>query len=145
MASRGREQTKLYKITIPLATSAVGNAGDQVAVVGTTHTAGPASGVTNGRALGAAVEDYSQTAGDTVVEVRLDVPVNLEWFDNDSTGIVLANDFLAKCYFKTPSSVTKTTNSGGVNYALAGIIWDVDATRGVGVQMLTPALVALTS
>jgi len=116
-----------------LATSAVGFQGDEVENVRGTNTVGPAGASSNAYSIGTACESYSQTAGDTAVQVELHHPVDLEWFENDG-NIAIATDFRAKCYFSDGATVTKTSASGGMNRAYAGIIWAVDAARGVGVQ-----------
>jgi hypothetical protein len=131
--SRARDRSKLYKLVIPLATSAKGYYPDEVEVKRGTFTAQPAGTSTDAFSIGSAIENYDQTAGDTTVQVELHEPVDLEWFTNDG-NIAIATDFLAKCYFLDARSVTKTKNSSSINHAYAGQIWAVDATRGVGVR-----------
>lgn len=149
MASRVRIRVPSRKITIPLATGAVGYEGEAVAVIPGTHTCGPASDVTNGQTIGAAIEDYSQTAGDTAVQVELFDKADLEYYDNDPTtadAVVLATDFLGKAYFKSAGVVTTAANDGaGLNYAFAGIIYDVDSRDGVGIKPVSAELGSLLS
>lgn len=132
-ASRERDRSKLYKLTMALAMGAVVYQGDEVENIRGTNTVGPAGASSDAYSLGAACESADQTKGDTVVQVELQQPVDLEWFDNDG-NIAIATDFHAKCFFGDGKTVTKTKVSGGVNRAYAGIIWAVDAARGVGVQ-----------
>jgi len=134
MAARLRDRSSIYTLTIALASGAVGGQSQAVANIRGTYTAGPASGASNEFVLGAACEDYSQTAGDTTVQVQLYRPIELEWFANDG-NIAIATDFLAKCYLVDGDTVTKTKVTGGTNRAFAGQIWAVDATRGVGVRV----------
>lgn len=132
-ASRERDRSRLYKLTMALATGAVGFQGDEIENIRGTNTVGPAGASSNAYSLGTACESYSQTAGDTAVQVELHHPVDLEWFENGEE-IAIATDFRSKCYFGDGATVVKTKASGGVNRAYAGIIWVVDAARGVGVQ-----------
>jgi len=132
--ARTRDRSTIYTMTLALATGAVGGQNQAVANIRGTYTAGPASGATNEFVIGAACEDYSQTAGDTTVQAQLYRPVELEWFANDG-NIAIATDFLAKCYLVDGDTVSKTKTSGGINRAFAGVIWAVDSTRGVGVRV----------
>jgi hypothetical protein len=143
-SARARDRSRLTKLTIPLASGAVGYYPDAVAVVRGTFTAGPASGASYERAIGSAIENYSQTAGDAVVQVELYRPVNIEWFANDG-NIDITTDFLAKCYFSDARTVSKTSNGDGLYRAYAGQIWLVDAVRGVGVKVDEPDLADLLS
>ena len=146
MASKVRIRKALRKMTVPLASGAVGFRNDRLGVIAGTFTVGLASGVTNEKLLGLASEDFDQTAGDVVVQVNLAVPINLEYGDNDTnTPIVLATDFLKKAYWHPSGYLTLTDANGGVNYALAGTVYDVHALDGVGVKAVSPELAELIS
>jgi len=149
MASRVRIRVPSRKVTIPLATGAVGYEGEVVAVIPGTHTCGPASAVSGEIAIGVAIEDYSQTAGATAVEVDLFDKADLEYYTNDPTSadaVVLATDFLGKAYFKSAGVVTTAANNGaGLNYAFAGTIYAVDARDGVGIKPVSTELGVLLS
>lgn len=134
MSARIRDRSLLATLTLTLASGAVGGENQAVANIRGTYTAGPASGATNEFVLGAATENYDQTAGDTTVQVRLYRPVELEWFANDG-NIAIATDFLAKVYLVDGDTVSKTKVSNGLNRAYAGQVWAVDAVRGVGVRV----------
>lgn len=144
MASRVRIRKVITKITVPLASGAVGYQGGEVGVLVGTHTCGPVSGATNEKALGTALKDYSQTAGDTYVEIELHQPVELEYFTNGNS-LTIASNFLGHVYFSAADTVTSVTNSGGVNYAFAGIVYDVSTTDGVGVKRVSTEIGELLS
>jgi hypothetical protein len=98
--------------------------------------------------LGTAIEDFDQTAGDTVVQIELFDKADLEYYANatDSGAVVLATDFQKKVYFSGPNTVTKSANNGsGLNYPIAGIVYDVHATDGVGIKPVSAELGALLS
>jgi hypothetical protein len=146
VASKVRIRQLMRKMTIPLATGAVGYRNDPIGIIRGTFTGGLASGATDERVIGRAIEDFSQTAGDTKVQVVLDAPVNLEFGDNDpNTPIVIATDFLKKAYWHPIGYLTLTDASGGVNYAYAGIVYIVHAQDGVGVKSNSPELQELLS
>src|SRR5512143_1994132 len=146
MASRYRIRQLLRKLTVPLATSAVMVRNGPVGIPRGTFTAGPASGATDELSPGFAIEDVDQTAGDTVVQVALSVPVNLEYGANDTnTPIVLATDFQKKAYWHPDGYITLTDSSGGVNYAFAGTVWDVHSEDGVGVKPVATEVADLLS
>jgi hypothetical protein len=133
VASRYRSHEQLRKLTIPLMTGAVIGRNGPVGVPFGTFTAGPASGATNERNLGLAIESVDQTAGDTRVQVALSAPVALEYAGNDpDSAIVLSTDFLKKVYWHPSGYVTLTKTAGGVNYVFAGTVYTVDAKSGVG-------------
>lgn len=142
--TRERDRSVLYKLTMAIASGAAGFQGDEVEVIRGTNTVGPAGTSSDAYSLGSACESYSYANGDRAVQVELDNPVRLEWFANDG-NIAIATDFRAKCYFSDGATVTKTDASGGVNYAYAGIIWAVDAARGVGVQRASAEVADLLS
>ena len=146
MASKVRIREPLRKMTIPLATGAVGFRNDPIGILRGTFTGGLASGATDERVIGKAIEDFDQTAGDTTVQVVLEAPVNLEFGSNDpNSAIVIATDFLKKAYWHPSGYLTLTDNSGGVNYAYAGIVYIVHAQDGVGVKSTSPEFQELLS
>jgi hypothetical protein len=145
MAQRVRIRKSIRKVTAPLASAAVGYQGGEVGVIANTHTVGPVSGVTGEKSLGTACNDYSQTAGDTLVEVELNAPIELEYFANGNT-LTIASDFLRKVYFSDANTVTSAADNGsGLNYAVAGVLWDVSATDGVGVRRQDASTAVLIS
>jgi hypothetical protein len=134
MAQRVRIRKSIRKVTVPLASGAVGYQSNEVAILANTHTAGPASGVTGEMILGTACADYSYSAGDRLVEVELDQAIELEYFANGNS-LTLASDFWRKLYFSDGVTVTSAADNGsGLNYAVAGVLWDVSTTDGVGVR-----------
>lgn len=147
MASRVRIHKSLRKLTVPLATGAVLYAGEEVGVVVGTRTANVVSGTTNMKALGTAIEDVDQTAGDTDVEILLQMPLELEYFDNatDAGAVVLASHFLTAVYFSGGGGVTTAKTASAVNLAYAGVVYDVDAVDGVGVKRVGAELAELLS
>lgn len=147
MTARYRDRKSFYKWTIPLATSAVIDQGEEVAVLIGTRTGARASGATDEKALGTAIESVNQTTGDLSVQVELHQRVDLEYFTNDTgTPIVLATGFLGKCWFKDGQTVSGAdTNGSGLNRAFAGIVYDVDARLGVGVKRVSTELAELLS
>lgn len=148
MAARIRIRKPCKKITVPLATGAVGSYGEAVGAIPGTFTCAPMGSVTNQHNLGTAIEDYSQTAGDTEVQIELFNKADLEYFANatDSGAVVLATDFLKKVYFSAPGVVSKSANNGsGLNYGIAGVVYDVHPIDGVGIKPISSELGALLS
>jgi hypothetical protein len=64
------------------------------------------------------------------VNVNLGMEIEVEWWAN--AGAVVAADIMTLAYVADDQSVS-TDDTGGV---LAGLIWAVDAKRGVAVQKL---------
>jgi hypothetical protein len=148
MASQVRIRKPLRKMTLTLASGASGDAGDVVGAVVGTHTVNEISAATNMKTLGKAVEDFSYANGDRAVQVELFDKADLEYATNDtaSGAIAIATDFLGKAYWKDGQTLTKLTDDGnGVNYAFAGIVYDVDAIDGVGIKPVSTELGELLS
>ncbi len=82
-------------------------------------------------AIGYFAEDLSPSA-DALVNVELFEEINITWFRNaTSSDDVAATDFGKVCYFFDDHSVTITSSSRSV----CGLVWGVDSTRGVAVQV----------
>ncbi len=72
------------------------------------------------------------SASDFTVNVDLLEEKHLVWFDNATSGdAVAATDFGKVCYFFDDHSVTITSTSRSI----AGLVWGVDATKGVLVEI----------
>ncbi len=75
------------------------------------------------------------SASDFTVNVDLLEEKHLVWFDNatnvSTSDAVAATDFGKICYFFDDHSVTITSTSRST----AGIVWGVDATKGVLVEL----------
>ena len=147
MAARIRIRTPLRKLTVPLASGAAGYTNDQVGSIPGTHTCNVMGAVTTMLPLGAATEDFSYANGDRVVQVALNTPADLEYFKNDpGSPVVLATDFLKKCYFKDAQTVTMASDNGsGLNYAVAGSVYDVHSLDGVGIKPIASEVSSLLS
>jgi hypothetical protein len=68
--------------------------------------------------------------GTTKTLVDLYEEITLEWFDNDATSPVAANDIGSECYVKD----TVTVSMDGTGRSRAGRVWDVSTLDGVAVQ-----------
>lgn len=80
--------------------------------------------------IGLANETIDATSAEKQLDVNLLGEIIVEFFVNDASSI-LATDLGKLAYFKDDNTLTLTP--GG---SLAGRIWAVDATRGVGIQKL---------
>jgi|WetSurMetagenome_2_1015567.scaffolds.fasta_scaffold260282_2 hypothetical protein len=141
-------KSTLTRLTLPLASGAVGYRNDPMGVVPGAYSVKLASSATNLIAIGTAVEDYSQVAGDTTVQVDLPGPVDLVYLPNatDAGAVSIAANFLGKCYYAVDGSyVTTAKTGGGANLALAGIVYDVSSRDGVGFKPVQPEIEALIS
>ena len=140
-AERVRDIAHWDNVTIPLASGGTATRGNVVGVLYGTHTATEIT--TTAIAvpmipLGMPLEDRVQANGDVDVNIELFNGVNLEYFDNDtaSGAITIASNFLQKVYFKDAHTVTTLKNSSSNYYPIAGIVWDVDSVKGVGIQRI---------
>lgn len=81
--------------------------------------------------IGYFAEDKTSSA-DTLVNVELAKEIEIVWFNNSTSGdAVAATDFGKVCYLTDDNKVT-ITSSGA---SKAGIVWAVDATLGVAVEV----------
>ena len=70
--------------------------------------------------------------GSQKVRVRLFKPIRVHWFENDDGGTpVVAADLLQDCYLLDAETVTGDATGASV----AGKVWFVSSTKGVGVEM----------
>jgi hypothetical protein len=148
MSSRVRIREVLTRLTIPLASGATIYQGEEVAAVPGTYTANVAGAVTGMRIIGPAVESVVQASGDAYVQADLKQPIPIEYFANDTGAgaIALSTCFLRKCYFKDGGTVTLSTDNGsGINYPIAGLVYAVHATDGVGICPIDSAIKDLLS
>lgn len=82
--------------------------------------------------IGTFAEDVTNTAADQLVNVDLGREVNLIWFDNATAGdAVAATDFGKLCYIVDDHTVTITSSGASI----CGVVWGVDATKGVLVEV----------
>jgi len=145
-AERVRDTAHWDNITIPLATGGTATRGNAVGAVYGTHTATEITSTAIAVPmipLGMPLEDRIQANGDVDVNVELFQGVDLEYFDNDN--VTLASNFLQKVYFKDAHTVSTTNHSSSNYYAVAGIVWDVDSVKGVGIQRIGISVASLLS
>jgi hypothetical protein len=132
---RIRKTSVLQTINIPLASGAIVYRGNEVGVVSGTFTCNNLAAGTAAAPMvpiGMPLEDADQSL-DYDVPIELKEPVELEWFDNGNS-LTQASNFLTKVYFSDSHTVTSVNHSGISYYPLAGIVWQVDSIKGVGVQ-----------
>ena len=72
-----------------------------------------------------------------LVNVRLLKPIEAAWLANSADDAVDAADLLKPCYVEDDQTVSETGNAGAD--AVAGIVWAVDSTKGVLVE-ITPLI-----
>ena len=95
------------------------------------------------KAIGTFAEDVDNSgggAGDKLVNVKLGAEVIGYRFVNGSNADACASTDIGKpCYFLDDQTVSIVPTA----HSLAGIIWDVDATKGVLVEIVVPLPVSL--
>lgn len=140
---RLREERWTYK-KFPLAAVAAYYAGAAVFDTSTGYVT-KASASTTLKAIGTFAEDVDNSggaAGDLSVNVKLAGEVITYRFANGTGGDEIVTADVGKpCYFLDDQTVTIVPTG----HSVAGIVWDVDATKGVAVQMLVPFPVSLAA
>ena len=119
-------------IEVPLASSAVIKAGNKVFKTINAYTCSGDASV--GKVcLGTAIRDVDQTAGDANCPIDTGMTIQIEWVDNGAgaDAITMANHFQKVCYWKNDHTVTGVAAAGAYPGGIAGIVWDVDSTRGL--------------
>lgn len=142
-ARRIREERWSYK-QFPLAAVAVYQGGAAVIDTSTGYvTKGAAS--TTLKAIGTfaeSVDNSAGSAGDKSVNVKLSHEVVTYRFVNGSAGNAIAATDIGKlCYFLDDQTVSIIAAA----HSVAGIVWDVDTTKGVAVELLAPVAEPLTT
>jgi len=142
-ARRIREERWSYK-QFPLAAVAVYQGGAAVIDTSTGYvTKGAAS--TTLKPIGTfaeSVDNSGGSAGDKSVNVKLADEVVLYRFVNGSgADEIVATDIGKACYFLDDQTVSIVATS----HSIAGIVWDVDATKGVAVQLVVPFPISLAA
>lgn len=90
--------------------------------------------------IGMLAETVDASSVEKACQVDFEVGIWVEWFANSTAGdAVLATDVGKLAYHPDDQTVAITP----LGKALAGRIWKVDATKGVAVQKLDPALDAV--
>jgi hypothetical protein len=98
--------------------------------VPTTGRVRPAADTAGFVPIGYSDEDVDATSAEKSVSVDLGIEIEVRWLEQDGS-IADANTF-AVCYWADDQTVKLTGT------AIAGRIWQVDAARGVAVQLLRP-------
>lgn len=98
--------------------------------VPTTGRVRPAADTAGFVPIGYSDEDVDATAAEKSISVDLGMEIEVRWLEQDGS-IADANTF-AVCYWADDNTVKLTGT------AIAGRIWQVDAARGVAVQLLRP-------
>lgn len=142
-ARRIREERWSYK-QFPLAAVAVYQGGAAVIDTSTGYvTKGQAS--TTLKAIGTfaeSVDNSAGAAGDKSVNVKLATELVVVRFVNGSgADEIVATDIGKPCYFLDDQTVSIVASS----HSIAGIVWDVDATKGVAVELVVPFPVSLAA
>jgi len=96
---------------------------------GRVRLAGPGTGRIS---VGVSDEEVDATAAEKSVSVDMGMEIEVRWLEQDGS-IADANTF-GTCYWADDQTVTLTATGNSV----AGRIWQVDAARGVAVQLLRP-------
>jgi len=86
--------------------------------------------------IGTFVDKVDASAADKTVNVHLIEEVVITYFANATAGdAVAATDVMKDCYFLDDQTVTITRAA----HVVAGRVWVVDSTKGVGIQKLPTA------
>jgi len=133
-ASLPRTYTTRQYFEFPMAAVSVYKGGAAVIDTATGFVTKAQAGTTF-RTIGRFAQDKTNSgaAGSTKVNVRLAQEVKLEWFANgtDADAIVVA-DITKPCYWLDDQTVSIVSTA----HSMAGLIYDVDSTKGVGVLLL---------
>ncbi|MDB4996654.1 MAG: hypothetical protein JWM74_4086 [Myxococcaceae bacterium] len=87
--------------------------------------------------IGSFAETVDATAGALPVQVEFPVEIWLEYLVNGTAGdAIAATDVGSICYSLDDQTVSI---SPGTGRTIAGRIWDVDAVKGIGVELLNTA------
>lgn len=92
------------------------------------------SGDTDLFMLGNFEEDVDASAADAPVVVRLKKEVDVTWYVNDTGTPVTVND-IGKTVYAVDDQTVSTSTATSTRSAV-GIVWAVDATLGVAVEMV---------
>jgi hypothetical protein len=134
VASLVREFSTRQYFEFPMAATTVYSGGAAVIDTATGFVTKAQAGTTF-RTIGrfAQTKTNAGAAGSTKVNVRLAKEVMLEWFANgtDADAIVAA-DITKPCYWLDDQTVSIVSTG----HSLAGLIYDVDATKGVAVLLM---------
>lgn len=84
--------------------------------------------------LGTAREDRAIAANGDPLLVRLDKPIRAQWFANSVAEAVTTADLLQLCYIEDDQTVAQTSDGGTLS--AAGLVWAVDAVKGVLVEFV---------
>lgn len=98
----------------------------------TTGRVRPAAAGTGRVSIGYSDEDIDATSAEKSISVDLGMEIEVRWLEQDGS-IADANTF-GVCYWADDQTVTLTASGN----SMAGRIWQVDAARGVAVQLLRP-------
>lgn len=89
----------------------------------------PATSTSGGRVIGRALQTVDATSVAKPINVDLQEEIEITWLENSGTNAIVSTDVGSYCFHEDDQTVgIRSTGS------LAGRIWAVSSTRGVGVQ-----------
>lgn len=141
-----RQEAWRYK-EFTLKSGSIAYKGGRAAIEVATGKVVPASSATGLVPIGVFFKKVDASLADKTVTVDLEREVTIEFFANAGGGdAVLATDVGTLVYMLDDATVTRTATGRSI----AGVVWQVDSTKGVGIQKLDalpipPALNAVPS